>query len=65
MVFLTFWQVCSDSINFFQKPLMFPSSREQVVVAWGVGWGGEGFETLEYCRMNVPLPNVEGVILTF
>ena len=44
---------------------MFPSSRDQVVVAWGVGWGGEGFETLEYCRMNVPLPNVEGVILTF
>ena len=49
-VFLIFCQYFLDSINFFQRPLIFPSSRDQIAAVWMVsrcgalGGGGGGEE---------------------
>ena len=66
-VFLIFCQYFLDSINFFQRPLIFPSSRDQIAAVWMVsrcgalGGGGGGL----YSRTKGPFPNIGGVILIF
>ena len=35
-VFLIFWYLFSDSINFFQRTFMFPNSKLQTLAVWMV-----------------------------
>ena len=61
----------SDSGNFFQSHLIFPSSRDKTVAVWIIsrytilwvaGWGDLGpWKT----RMKVPFPHIGVVILIF
>ena len=71
-VFLIFCQYFLDSINFFQRPLIFPSSRDQIAAVWMVSrcggggggrWGGGGGRL--YSRTKGPFPNIGEVILIF
>ena len=60
--------IFSDSINFSQSSLMFPSSWYQIVAVWMVSSCAPwvvGFGILECSRMKVPFHNIEGVILIF
>ena len=69
---LILWFIFSGFIDFCQRPLTFPSSRDKIVavsmvltcVALSVGWG-RGLGTSECGRIKVPFLKIGGVILIF